>query len=77
MILREIVLMCATGLAVGLVVAYLLGRLIETQLYGVKASDPFVFVVAALLLAFVAMLAGWLPARKAAGVDPMVALRYD
>ncbi len=77
MILREIVLMCATGLAIGLVVAYLLGRLIETQLYGVKASDPLVFVMSAVLLAFVAMLAGWLPARKAAGVDPMVALRYD
>jgi predicted permease len=77
MILREIVLMCASGLAIGLIVAYLLGRLIETQLYGVKASDPFVFMAAALLLAFVALLAGWLPARKAAGVDPMVALRYD
>ena len=61
----------------GLVVAYLLGRVIETQLYGVKASDPFVFVTAAILLAVVAMMAGWLPARKAAGVDPMVALRYD
>jgi ABC-type antimicrobial peptide transport system permease subunit len=77
MILREIVAMCVAGLAIGLVVAYLLGRVIETQLYGVKASDPFVFVLAALLLATVAMMAGWLPARKAAGVDPMVALRYD
>lgn len=77
MILREIVAMCAFGLAIGLVVAYLLGRVIETQLYGVKASDPFVFVLAAILLAIVAMMAGWLPARKAAGVDPMVALRYD
>jgi predicted permease len=77
MILREIVAMCAAGLALGLVVAYLLGRVIETQLYGVKASDPFVFVTAAVLLAAVAMMAGWLPARKAAGVDPMVALRYD
>ena len=77
MILREIVAMCAAGLVVGLVTAYLLGRVIETQLYGVKASDPFVFVTAAILLAAVAMMAGWLPARKAAGVDPMVALRYD
>jgi predicted permease len=77
MILHEIVVMCAAGLAVGLVIAYLLGRVIETQLYGVKASDPFVFVMAAVLLAVVAMLAGLLPARKAAGVDPIVALRYD
>jgi ABC-type antimicrobial peptide transport system permease subunit len=77
MILREIVVMCAMGLATGLVVAYLLGRVIETQLYGVKASDPFVFVFSAVLLAIVAMIAGLLPARKAATVDPMVALRYD
>jgi putative ABC transport system permease protein len=77
MILREIVAMCAAGLVGGLVVAYLLGRVIETQLYGVKASDPFVFVCSAVLLAIVAMFAGLLPARKAATVDPMVALRYD
>jgi predicted permease len=77
MILREIVVMCAAGLAIGLVVAYLLGRVVETQLYGVKASDPFVFVASAVLLAVVATMAGLLPARKAATVDPMVALRYD
>ncbi len=77
MILREIVVMCAAGLAIGLVAAYLLGRVVETQLYGVKASDPFVFVCSAALLAVVAAMAGLLPARKAASVDPMVALRYD
>jgi ABC-type lipoprotein release transport system permease subunit len=43
----------------------------------VKASDPFVFVASAVLLAVVATMAGLLPARKAATVDPMVALRYD
>jgi len=77
MILREIVVMCAAGLAIGLVAAYLLGRAVETQLYGVKASDPFVFIFSAVLLALVAMMAGLVPARKAATVDPMVALRYD
>jgi len=46
-------------------------------LFGVKASDPRVFVVAAILLSAVAMVAGWLPARKAASVDPIVALRHE
>jgi predicted permease len=77
MILREIVGMSAAGLTFGLIAAYALGRVVETQLFGVKASDPLVFLVAALLLGSVAMMAGWLPARKAAGVDPMIALRYD
>ena len=77
MILREIIGMSAVGLGVGLVAAYAIGKLIESQLFGVKASDPFVFIVAVALLATVALLAGWLPSRKAAGVDPMVALRYE
>jgi predicted permease len=77
MILREILGMLAAGLVVGLVVAYAVGRLIESQLFGVKASDPLVFAIAAASLAAVALLAGWLPSRKAASVDPMVALRYE
>jgi predicted permease len=77
MILREIIGMLAAGLCVGLVAAYGIGRVIESLLFGVKASDPAVFVIAAGLLTAVALLAGWLPSRKAANVDPMVALRYE
>jgi predicted permease len=77
LILREVVGMSGAGLAIGLPLAYLLGRLVESQLFGVKASDPLVFGASAAALAAVAMLAGWLPARKAASVDPMVALRYE
>jgi predicted permease len=77
LILREVVRMSAVGLAIGLPLAYGIGRLVESQLFGVKASDPLVFIAAAAALASVAMLAGWLPARKAASVDPMVALRYE
>ena len=77
LILREVVLMSGIGLAIGLPLAYGVGRLVESQLFGVKASDPLVFAAAAAALASVAMLAGWLPARKAASVDPMVALRYE
>jgi predicted permease len=77
LILREVLRMAAVGLGIGLPLAYGVGRLVESQLFGVKASDPLVFVAAAAALASVAMLAGWLPARKAASVDPMVALRYE
>jgi predicted permease len=77
MILREIIGMLAAGLGIGLIAAYGIGRVVESQLFGVKAGDPVVFVVAAGLLAAVALLAGWLPSRKAANVDPMVALRYE
>jgi ABC-type antimicrobial peptide transport system permease subunit len=77
MILREIVGMLAAGLCVGLIAAYGIGRVVESLLFGVKADDPIVFVTAAGLLVAVALLAGWLPSRKAANVDPMVALRYE
>ena len=77
LILREVVRMSVVGLAIGLPLAYGVGRLVESQLFAVKASDPLVFLAAAVALAAVAMLAGWLPARKAASVDPMVALRYE
>jgi predicted permease len=77
LVLQEVVRMAALGLVIGLSVGLAMGRLIESQLFGVKASDPPVFTLAAVLLAGVALLAGCLPARKAASVDPMTALRYE
>lgn len=76
-VLREAGRMTVWGIVLGLPAAYGVGRLIESLLFGVKASDPFVFVFTAALLATVTMLSTSWPTRKAASVDPMVALRYE
>jgi putative ABC transport system permease protein len=65
------------GVAVGLIAAFGLARLAESELYGVSPSDPVSYVVIAALLLAVAALASWLPARRAARVDPMIALRSE
>jgi predicted permease len=75
MILREAVWMTAIGVAVGLGCALAVGRLIASQLYGLQAWDPVTLSGAALLLVAVALGASWIPARRAAAVDPSRALR--
>jgi predicted permease len=77
LILREVVVLAVVGLVVGLPAAYGLGRLTESLLFGVKASDPFVFVGAGVLLTAATLLGGYLPARKAASIDPLQALRCE
>jgi predicted permease len=77
MVLKEVAILALIGVAVGLPGGYGLGRLVETQLFGLTARDPLTFVVATVTLLLTAMLAGYLPAARATRVHPMVALRYQ
>jgi ABC-type antimicrobial peptide transport system permease subunit len=70
-------LLTGIGVAVGLVTAVVCTRFIESQLYGVRAIDAMTFTTVAVLLAAVAFLACYIPARRATKVDPLVALRYE
>ncbi|HEY0872394.1 MAG TPA: FtsX-like permease family protein [Vicinamibacterales bacterium] len=74
LILREGIMLLASGLAAGLVGAFAIRRAMESQLYGVSAMDPLVLGGVALVLAIVAVIACIVPARRAARIDPNVAL---
>lgn len=76
-VLRQGLSFTAMGLAVGLAGAYAATRVVRSLLYDVSATDPLTFLCVALLLAGVALLAAYLPARRAARIDPMMALRYE
>jgi predicted permease len=77
MILRETLALALAGMALGVPCALAASRLVGHMLFGVSASDPATLAAVTLALAAVATLAGYLPARRAMRVDPMVALRYE
>ena len=77
MVVRQGMGVAAAGLAIGLLAALLLSRFMEALLFGVEAQDPLVFGLATLLLGGVSLVATWLPAARAARVDPVEALRAD
>jgi predicted permease len=77
MILSESLLLLAIGVGLGLPLTLLTTKYIKDQLFGLSALDPLTFTVALLVVSAMTLFAGWLPARRATKVDPMVALRCD
>jgi ABC-type antimicrobial peptide transport system permease subunit len=77
MVLGESVIMCLAGIVVGSPLAILCSRLLRSMLFGVVPGDPATFVAALVGIVVVALVASVLPARRAASIDPMVALRYE
>jgi ABC-type antimicrobial peptide transport system permease subunit len=76
-ILREVLTLAAIGVAIGLPVALVLVRGIRSVFYGIGPNDPLTIIGAATLMIAVAALAAWIPAQRAARIDPMEALRYE
>jgi len=77
LILRQGLILAAMGVAIGLAAAVAATSLLRTMLFGVKTTDPLTYAGVALLLALVASLASYIPARRAVRVDPLVALRQE
>jgi ABC-type antimicrobial peptide transport system permease subunit len=65
------------GVVAGAIASFVLKRFIESQLYGVRPADPLTFAIVGALLLSIALIACWVPARRAARVDPMTALRNE
>jgi predicted permease len=77
LVLREVAFLAITGIVLGLGAALLVTRRIQSQLYGLSPTDALTLVGATLVLALVALLAGYVPARRATAIDPMMALRSE
>ena len=77
MVLKESLLLVGAGLVIGVPSAWGAAHLISSQLFGLKPGDPVALFAAVVLLTLVGALAGYIPARKASKVDPLVALRYE
>jgi putative ABC transport system permease protein len=77
LVLRQGIVLAALGIGIGFAGALALTRFLSSLLYSVRSTDPVTFIIVSAILGGVALLATYLPARRAAKVDPMVALRYE
>ena len=77
LVMREVLLLLAIGLAVGIPSAVALGRFVSSQLYGIQPNDPWIATATVVLLALVSAAAGLIPAHRASRIDPIMALRYE
>ena len=77
LVLRDVAVMVALGIGLGSIGAVMTAGVARSLLFGLTPTDPAVFAVSATALALTALLAAWLPARRAANIDPLVALRHE
>ena len=77
LVMKDVFILAGIGITVGLPAAWALTRMVKSQLYGIQPNDTMTIVAATLGIACVALLAGYVPARKATRVDPMLALRWE
>ena len=77
LVMREVLMLSAIGVAIGGAGAYAATRFVETQLFGILPTDALTMALSALGIATVAILSGYLPARRATAIDPMHALRWE
>jgi putative ABC transport system permease protein len=77
MVMKQGMILAGLGIGIGLAGAFGLKRLLTALLFGVKPTHPVTFAAIGLVLALVALLACWVPARRAIRVDPLLALRYE
>jgi ABC-type antimicrobial peptide transport system permease subunit len=77
LVVREVLVIVGLGSAVGLGAAWFAGALVQSVLYNTRPADPWVFAGSAVALGVIALAAAYVPVRRATGVDPMIALRYE